>query len=127
MDHDGNVWHLRNTADCPTRYEAMYYPTVISKKQDLILVCMEAKNLKQVKVLDDAKAVLEMNKYCEHTIINLVKNGSQNLDNKSNADILSHATLEIFEKEKSLLSIKNLKELNMLDVYMNNIVAAKIC
>ena len=57
-DHDGNVWHLISTADHLIRSKALYHPTVISKKQDLILVCMEAKNQKQGKHLDDAKGIL---------------------------------------------------------------------
>ena len=47
------------------------------------------------------KGVLNMNKDCEHTNINLVKNRIHNFENKSDLDVLSNATLEIFEKEKA--------------------------
>ena len=49
-DHDGNIWHLRSTADHLTRSKVLYHPTVIAKKQDVILICMKAKNSKQIKL-----------------------------------------------------------------------------
>ena len=59
MDHDGNVWHLRSTADNPTHSKVLYHPSVIPKKRELIQVCRDSKNLKQVKLLDDAKRGIE--------------------------------------------------------------------
>ena len=62
---------------------------------------MDANNLKEVKILGDAKGILDMNNDREHTIINLVKNGSQSFKNIINSDVLFHSTLETFEKEKA--------------------------
>ena len=31
-DHDGNIWHLKSTADHLTRSKVLYHPTVIAKK-----------------------------------------------------------------------------------------------
>ena len=72
-DHDGNIWHLKSSADHLTRSKVLYHPTVIAKKQEIILQCMAAKNTKEMKAMDEAKAVLESNKDCEQAVINMVK------------------------------------------------------
>ena len=38
---------------------------------------MEARNAKQVKMLDEAKVVLSLNKDCEALLVEIVKNGPQ--------------------------------------------------
>ena len=40
----------------------MYHPTVIAKKQEVILQCMAAKNTKEMKAMNEANDVLELNK-----------------------------------------------------------------
>ena len=65
-DHDGNIWHLKSSADHLTRSKVLYHPTVIAKKQEVILQCMAAKNTKEMKAMDEANDVLlELNKDCE--------------------------------------------------------------
>ena len=94
-DHEGKKWHLKSAADHLTRSKVLYHPTVIAKKQDVILTCMAAKNAKQLKIRDEANDVLEQNKDCEQAIITMVKD-TKDCNNMSNIDILSSASLAIF-------------------------------
>ena len=63
---------------------------------------MAAKNTKEMKAMDEAKAVLELNKDCEQAFINMVK-GTKDCKDMSNIDILSHTTIQMFATQFSPL------------------------
>ena len=52
-DHDGNIWHLKSSADHLTRSKVLYHPTAIAKKQEIILQCMAAKNTKEMNTTSE--------------------------------------------------------------------------
>ena len=63
---------------------------------------MVAKNKKKLGLLDEGKDILEYNKDIELNIMNIIR---QRIDCEGLTEnsILFHATLEMFEKEKSCL------------------------
>ena len=101
-DHDGNIWHLKSTADHLTRSKVLYHPTVIAKKQEVILQCMAAKNTKAMKAMDEANDVLELNKDCENALINMVK-GTKDCKDMSTIDILSDTSMIMFAGQRAPL------------------------
>ena len=80
---------------------------------------METNNSKQVKVLNEAKDILDMNKYYERSIILLLTTTSNTV-----VDAYSNTTLEFFDKQKvSLLS--SFYEARTLNDLTANIVLLK--
>ena len=59
---------------------------------------MEARNAKQLKLLDEAKVVLSLNKDCEVELLESVRNGIAVNEDLEKIDHLNNCTLEMFEK-----------------------------
>ena len=61
------------------------------------MTCTKAKRIKQMKVLDESNATLELSRDCEYAIMLLVRS-NEALDGDTIIYVMSRKTLEIFDK-----------------------------
>ena len=57
-DHDGNIWRLTSNADHLTRSKVLYHPTVIENKKEDILICVQARQQHQVRLITESNLTI---------------------------------------------------------------------
>ena len=98
-DHDGNIWKLRSNDDHLTRSKVLYHPSVVAKKNEDIRLSVEAKTSKELKVYQDAKALMEVNKDIKVKLLNTIQEQLTTVG-LDTVPSLSLCTIEMFDKLK---------------------------